>query len=131
MANGTLGKGATLKINNNLVGGLKEIQIPEISIDMVDITSHSTVSNFKEKIAGLYDVGDISFTCNFIKSDVGQAYVRSNFGDETTFEIELSNGVKWTGPCVVGGHGGTAPVDKEITFTFKLHVTGEVTVTEA
>ena len=129
--NGFIGLGTTLKINSNLVGGLTDISIPETTADIIDITSHSSSSGFKEKILGLKDTADLSFTANFIKGDVGQVYVRTNQGASTTFEIALPNGVKWTGSCILNGCSGSIPVDGKVTFTFKLAISGSVALAEA
>jgi len=41
------------------------IALPGITVDMVDSTTNSSPNGFREKIPGLKDLGDITFTINF------------------------------------------------------------------
>lgn len=41
------------------------IMLPGISVDMVDATTNTSPNGFREKIPGLKDLGDITFTINW------------------------------------------------------------------
>lgn len=131
MAKAFLSKNSTVTVDAKLIGGLKSISLPEVTPGQVDTTSHDTTGLYREKIATLFDVGEVSLSGNLLKGDVGQSYMRANPGKEVEVVITLPNGMTVSFSALIGKTGGSLPFDNVAEFTGSLIPTGEVTISEA
>lgn len=131
MSNAFLAKNSTVKVATHLVGGLRTIALPTVTVEQIDVTSHDSTGNYKEFIGGLWDVSEISLSGLLIKGDVGQSYMRSHPGEVVQVEIGLPNGMKFEFEALIGQAGGELPYEGAATFTGTLKPTGVITITEA
>lgn len=121
-----LGKNATVKVNSTLVGGVREITLPQLKVDVIDSTTYGT-SMWKESAPGLKSGGDSTLKGIFVDADPGQEALFDAFGEEVEIEIKIANGYTYTFAAIVSELGEPTPMDKDIGFDVKLTVTGEVT----
>jgi hypothetical protein len=58
-------------VNYNVIANVGDLSGPSISANVVDVTSHSTGSPWREKIVTLLDAGEISLPLFFVPSSPG------------------------------------------------------------
>lgn len=131
MSNAKSAFGTTFTWNSQAVAELTNIGGVEITVDMLDGTSHQSTSGFKEKIAGLADAGDVSIEGNFKYDDTsGQIAMVTDAAAKTsrTAVITFPSGAgsaTWTFTALISKIKiGDNPIDGKIPFTATLAITG-------
>jgi len=123
------GIGTKLKIGANSIAQLKEINGLELSADTIDVTTHDSVSGFREFAQGLKDAGEVSVSGYFYPGDtLGQKAFYDAFGTGTltafTILFPASMGAEWDFNGVVTGIKTSAPIDDMIPFEGTIKVSG-------
>lgn len=125
------GFGVALSWNGHTVAEVTEIGGLKFSVEFKDVTSHSSVNSFREKIATLLKAENIPIKGNFVPGDSdGQIAMITDGKAKTprtiiiTFPSSIS--ATWTATAYVGnfeiaGFG----IDGSIEFTCELEPTGE------
>ncbi len=72
------------------VANVSSITGPGLSLNVVDVTSHSTAVPWRQKIGTLLDQGDLSFDCFFIPNDAGHQALMAQFVTRATADWQLS-----------------------------------------
>lgn len=114
----------------NTVANVGTITGPGLSLNVVDITSHSTGVPWREKIGTLLDQGDLTFDVYFIPNDAGHQALLAAFVSRATRDWQLSFP---TTPArtVWGLHGfiskfsTSEPVDNVVKAALTITGTGE------
>lgn len=130
MTSGFSAFGTTLKWNAQPLAELQSIGGPGISIDTVELTSHDSVSAFREFVAGLRDGGDVSIEGNFIPGDsAGQRAFITDMKAGTKREVIITGptaaAFTWVFDAIVTGYEPSYPFDGKLGFTATLKVTGK------
>lgn len=134
MSSSVSGFGTQLVWNTEDVAEVTNIDGPNESRDMLDVTNHDSADGFREFIAGLADGGEIGIEGNFKASDSnGQIAMHTDFQGGTsrawqiTFPSSLGN---------MAGNGilsafkvGNYPVDGKIPFSGTIKITGKPALT--
>jgi Lambda phage tail tube protein, TTP len=100
--------------------------------DLADVTNMDSPSSFREFLPTLLDSGEISFECNLIPASSIQATVLSDFTGQVLsyWKIELpATAGHWAFQAYVTSDDLDFPIDKQVTKTVKLKITGPVTYT--
>lgn len=110
------------------VAELKTLQFSGSKYDLADVTNMQS-GNFKEWLPTLADSGDLSFSGNKIALDPTQEQLITYFNNATlvTFQIIVPgtpNYVTFKGYVVE--LSADYPVDKEVTISGKIKITGEI-----
>jgi len=124
----------------NLVAEIKTIGNSGMKYDLADVTNMES-SNFREWLPTLADSGDITFAGNLIANDTSQADLINFFNTATlvSWEIILPPSVAqgfetslgtFAFKAYVSSVDRSIPIDKEMSITFKLKVTGEILYSE-
>lgn len=121
--------GGTFKVATKTVGGLTDVNIGGVDVNMIDVTDQASTDGWKEFVGGLKDGGQVELTGNFKSVDDGQSELRGNPGETAAWELTFSNGAKASGNAVIGGYNVTNPLDNKVGFTCSLKITGKTTYT--
>lgn len=128
-----VGNGASPEVFTK-IANVKSISGPAYNVTVVDVTTHSTAGNFREKAAVLVDAGKVSFGVNFDPSDATLAPATGLFNDmsnltERNFQLRFPPSDASKTRCnfsgFVVGHPFNFPVDNVIEGTIELDITGE------
>lgn len=128
---GTLLKRATVTIAE-----VTKLDLPNLKLDTVDVTSHSSTGGWKEFIGTLKDGGTFSADINYVpitathKNAVGGLLSDFSLGTPAAYSIVLpdSPSSTWTFNALVTDFKATAPVDGKLAATVTFKVTGAVTL---
>lgn len=137
-AKGTLlkiGDGATPTEVFTTIAEVVNITGPGLSMDPLDVTSHSSTAGWKEFIGGLLDAGEVSFEINYIPTDATHDATAGLINDmenrtKRNFEVIFpdSGNTKWTIAALVTGFEPGAPVDGKLTASVSLKLSGQPTL---
>lgn len=126
--------GTTLTWNSQTVAELTNIGGVEISVDMIDVTSHQSTSGLREFIAGLADPGEVPIEGNFKYDDTnGQIAMVTDAVAKTSRAVVItfpdSLGV-WSFTAYISKiKVGDNAIDGKIPFSASLKITGVPTLT--
>jgi hypothetical protein len=108
------------------VGEIIRFDGPGGQASVIDAT-HLT-STAREKLMGLPDEGQFSFSCNYVSTDSGQDHcltARRN-REKRQCKLTLSNGEIWAFDAFVLGFAISGAVDDKVTAQITLEITGPV-----
>lgn len=119
---------------------IKTIQFSGMKYDLADVTNMQS-SNFREWLPTLADSGDLSFDGNLIPNDASQADLIAFFNAATLvawkvvlppapqqgFSVSLGT---FSFNAYVSSIDRNIPVDKEMSLSGKLKITGRISYTE-
>jgi predicted secreted protein len=110
-----------------------KIQRTGSKADLADVTNMDSPSGAREKLATLFDCGEISLECNFLPASANQHSMEADFEGqvESPWQIVLPNSLGTWGPFMafVSSNDFDLPIDKQGTRTVKLTITGVPTGT--
>jgi len=125
-----IGFGTTFSWNSQTVALLKNIGGVELSVDMVDVTTHQSTSGFKEFLPGLADAGEVPIEGLFDYADTaGQQAMVTDAAAKTSRTVVITfpaaTGATWTFTGYISKIKiADAPHDGSIPFTASIKVTG-------
>lgn len=124
--------GIQVFIGNQSVGGLKSVELPEVEVTDVDLTTHDTSGGHRQFTGGLKDGGTVTLSGAFDIEDAGQTILRDDDvqGLIRYVTVIFSDGSRVAFNAVVKGYGVSNPLDEDVTFSSSLKITGEVTYSE-
>jgi hypothetical protein len=146
MSNAKIGAGTQLKVGDGAspenfltVPEMKDIELPEIKIDMDDVSNQdSAIANgliYKEYIVGLADGTEATFTGNYLAADTTQALIRSSQnGKLHNFKIVVRDPTQspittlttFSFAAYVTSWQPKFPIGKAAQLSFKLKVSGPI-----
>ena len=124
------------------IGELTNISGPTMSAEQIDVSSHDSVGNFREFVAGFLDAGEISLEGNLV-TDGGADTLVEYFGDRGTHHFhvlfpatgtstsadldEHTSGyyMRWVFYGQVTGVETAAPYDDKASFSASVKVSGQ------
>ncbi len=111
------------------VADITSIDVLDVSVDNIDMTTHGSTGGWREFEASLKDGGEISADINYDPSIHGTLW--SALGTEKNWQITLtdSGAATVTFAAFINGFKATAPYDDKLGATITLKVTGAVTIT--
>ena len=126
-------KGTTLAWGSNTVALLKSIGSPEMTVEMLDATTHQSGTGCKEFIGGLIDWGDVPVTGEIDQTDTdGQVAMVTDARNRTMREVVITppNSIfTLTFNALISAiKFGDFPHEGLIPFSATLKVTGDVTL---
>lgn len=138
MSNAFVARGTTIGFRTNpstsfqVLAEIKSIDFSGSKYDLDDVTNYES-GNFREWITTLADSGELSFTGNYIPSDVSQQSLRGffNAGTLVDWQITLPEAAEAEAPiefsAYVSSEDVNLPLDKAASITGKLKITGQIT----
>ena len=122
--------GATVAINGTNIGGLRDIQLNGIDVNMLEVTDQSSAGGWKRFIGGLKDGGACELSGNYDFSDAGQVILRENMGSATTSTtpvlITMPDGKLVGFDAIIGPYKIGLPLGDRIPFNSTLKIDGLV-----
>jgi predicted secreted protein len=112
------------------IADVTSIDVLDIEVDTIDVSSHSSVGQWREFVAGMKDAGELSMEINYdpavhgtIFAEIGAAAKRHKITlpDSGAATVEFN--------AIVTGFTTGAPYDDKLTGTITLKVTGAITIT--
>lgn len=124
--------GTKLKVDGQVVGGLKSINGIEVSADTIDVTDLANESGYREKIPGLKDAGEVSASGFLDGEDEGQAKCAEllNSGAVVPCEIVFPAkiGKTWSFSACITQFSTGAELEDAVSFEIALAVSGKPTL---
>jgi predicted secreted protein len=111
------------------VGDITNIDVMDVSVDVQDVSAHDSPSQWREKIGGMKDGGELSMELNF--DPTNHAIILTNLGVEHSMRFTLTDtgAASVTFQGFVSGMGAAAPYDDKLSASVTVTVTGPVTIT--
>jgi hypothetical protein len=132
--------GTFLKIDDGVgnyttISEVKSINGLSMSAKIDDVTTHSTGTPWREKLATLLDAGTLAFQLNFIPTDATQSFssgLLRDFANRTkrNFKVVFPNGAAttWAFAAYVADFKCDMPVDGVLVANLTLNVSGQPTL---
>ena len=126
-----IGDGASTEVFTALAE-VTGITGPGMSMDTVDIISHTAAGGWKEYAGGLLDGGEIKLELNFLPANTSQHLLTTAMAARTkkNFKIEFPDTAHttWTFSAFVTNFEPSAPVDGKLSASATLKITGQPTL---
>lgn len=110
----------------NVIGEIVSIDLPELNVTDIDVTSMDSASNFMEFIPGSTDPGVVALTVNYTEAQdklMSGAVGGTNVAE--TWTITFPDAATWATSGYVSNFGaGTSQPNDKITRTFNIKCTG-------
>lgn len=108
---------------------------PSLSLEMIEVTNHTSTSGWKERIGGLLDAGEVGFDINFVPAAGTHSYSTGLVKDmvnrtKRNFKVVFpDNGnTTWTFSAYVSKFQPKAPINAQLSASVSLMVTGVPTL---
>jgi predicted secreted protein len=112
-----------------------DISGPGLSMDPIDVTSHSSSEGWREYIAGLLEAGEISFDINYIPTENTHKLATGLLGDfanktKRNFQLVFpdAGNTTWSFAALVTGFEPQEPVGDKLAASISLKLTGKPTL---
>ena len=130
-----IGDGATPTENFTTIAEVSNISGPGLSMDTIDVTSHSSADGWREYIAGQLEAGEITFDINYIPTEVTHNLAKGLLGDlaaKTRRNFQLvfpdAGSTTWKFTALVTGFEPSEPVDDKLAASVSLKLSGKPTL---
>ncbi|MCL5995493.1 MAG: phage tail tube protein [Chloroflexi bacterium] len=130
-----IGDGGTPTETFTTVAEVTDIGGPELSLETIDFTHHSSPGGWRQFLPGLKDGGEISFSINFIPTNATQGHATGVLGDlddrtQRNFQLVFpdAGSTTWTFPALVTKFAPKAPIDDKLSADITLKVAGQPTL---
>jgi hypothetical protein len=117
------------------IGQVRSISGPSTKASVQDVTTHSTGTNWMERLAVLIDPGAISFPINYDAEDATHQFAAGMWADMIALTLRNFQTVFPAGigelaySAYITGHSFDIPVDNVLQATIELSITGAITAT--
>lgn len=120
--------GIQVFIGTQSVGGLKSVELPEVEVTDVDLTTHDTSGGHRQFTGGLKDGGTVTLSGAFDIDDEGQLVLQDADvqGEPIQVTIIFSDGSIGIFNAIVKGYGTSNPLDEDVTFSSSIRITGPI-----
>lgn len=110
------------------VGNIISISGPDMTADMIDITTMDSEGGFEEVIKGMADAGELTFECNYDGSASGVADALNTafqLKAAETWTIQFAGDADdWSASGFISGLGHAIPFDDKISQSVTITFTG-------
>lgn len=127
---GYIGKGAILSIDAAIIGQVRNITAPGITVDTVETSNMESDDSYKEYIAAFADGGEVTFDFIYDKTDTtgsvtldAKAHARGVVAVILTLPTAVA--FKWTFSAIITNLSMEVPYNELITRSVTLKVTGK------
>lgn len=129
-----IGDGATPE-NFTTIAEVTNISGPSLSLEPIEITSHSSPGGWKEFIGGLLDAGEVTFDINYEPTEAthnATTGLIADMVDRTLRNFQLvfpdTGNTTWSFMALVTGFEPSEPVEDKLTASVTLKLTGQPTL---
>jgi hypothetical protein len=126
---GAKGFGSTVKWNTVPIGYCRDIPMPNMTRDKIDMFNQDSPDEAEEFVVGMLHPGEVSFDIIFVPSNAGQVAAIADFLAGTMREMIITGPTSlaytWTCQAAVTGHSGSQPHKGEVVATVTLALSGK------
>ena len=126
---GFKGFGSTVKWNGTLIGYARDIPMPNMSRDKVDMYNQDSPDEAEEFVMGQLHAGEISLDVIFVPTNAGQSGAITDFLAGTIREIIItgpsSAAYTWTCQAGLSAINGQQPYKGEVIMSLTLALSGK------
>lgn len=115
--------GAVLTVGT-AVAEVTSISGPNITTDMIDVSSHDSADQAREFVAGMIDGGELTIDGNLTTTNAADLLDLQAAGTKTTGATLAVGGILMTFDCYVSTTNIDSPYDGKASFSATLKVTG-------
>jgi hypothetical protein len=128
-----LGSTASPTVYTNPIANVGDYTGPGMSKQVVDVTSHSAVVPWREKITTLLDGGDLTLPLYFIPDDTDlqallTVFLTNGFAGIRWYKLLFTDGTFYTFEASISKWNYKIPVAGVVTVDVTFTITGEVFV---
>ena len=124
------GVGTLFKRGADTVAEINSISGPNMTRDIIDVTSLDSTGGYREFIPGFRDGGEVTLSCNWVRDEWDDWLADFHSDTIQTYTIVLSNDetteISFSAYCV--GMGVEVPMDDKVTNEVTLKISGAVTL---
>lgn len=131
----TPGYGVLLKRNTVQIAEIRDISGPGLSLSFQEVTNLSSTDGWREYIATLLEMTEVTFDLNFLPANATQSYAAGLIKDlvdrtKQAFSITFSNtgATVWSFNAFVTKFSPSAPVEGKLSASVTLRPTGKPTL---
>jgi predicted secreted protein len=112
------------------VADVTNIDVLNIKVDTIDVSSHDSADQWREFIGGMKDAGELSMDVNYDPAAHGTIFSNAG-GDPIPHKITLTDAgaAVVTFDAVISGLKAQAPYDDKLSATVTLKVSGAPVIT--
>lgn len=129
-----IGDGGTSEVFTT-IAEVTEISGPKFKLDTAEVTSHSSTSAWRERIATLLDPGEVSLKINFIPTNATHSQTSGLLRDMKNrtlrnFKLVFPDAgvTTWMFAAFVTGFEPSEPIDEQLSADVALTLTGAPTL---
>lgn len=111
------------------VADVTNIDVLDIKVDDIDVSSHESTGKWSEFISGMKDAGELSMDINYDPSVHGALFAAIGTTKAMKITLTDSGAAVVTFSAFINGMKAQAPYDDKLSATVTLKVTGAVTIT--
>jgi len=119
--------GTVVKLDTVALGGVISLSGPGVTIDTIDVTSHSSTSGYREFVEGLADGGELTMEIIFDDANELVLATKRAAGLTVTIEITWPGAIVWSAEAWLTGIEPNAASDGALTATVTWKITGVIT----
>lgn len=113
------------------IANLVDINPVDASVDIIDATSHDSADEWREKLAGLKDAGDVKIDMNYDPANTTHQKVEDILAVSTVFALKYPSApvgrVTGTFSGIVKSFTTGAPHDGKLTASAVIAISGKIT----
>ena len=111
--------------------GLTNITPFGLKTDIIDVTAHDSTNNYREKVPGSVDAGQLTLTGNYDPGAVSHIWLQTEAASSTVRNFKITWPGSPTKTTTFSGYvtamGPDAPFDGKLTFSATVEITGAIT----
>ncbi len=130
-----IGDGAATSEGFTTIAEVSDIGGPELALESIEVTNHSSPGGWREKIGGILDGGNVSLTINYDPPHAthnNTAGLIRDLRSRTLRNFELvftdTGSTKWSFTALVAGFSPAEPIDGALTAEVTLEISGAPTL---
>lgn len=130
-----IGDGATGTEGFTTIAEVSNISGPNLSLETIEVTNHSSTAGWKERIGGLLDGGEVTFDLNFQPTATTHSYSAGLVKDmvnrtKRNFKLVFPDGssTTWQFAALVSKFSPKAPVNGQLSASVSLMISGQPTL---
>lgn len=111
------------------VGELTSIDLLDVEVDSIDVSSHDSPSQWREFVAGMKDGGELTMEVNYDPALHGTLFSALGVSQGHRITLPDAGAATITFDGFVSGMTAQAPYDDKLSASVTVKVTGAVTIT--
>lgn len=133
MSNALAAFGTLLKMGGTTIAEVTAITPPGLARDAIEVTHHQSPGAWRERIKGLKDGGEVTFSINYIPTDSthnASTGILADFATDTVdpWSVVFPDGTTWSFPAMVTSAAPDAPIDDKLSAEITLQICGQPTL---